>query len=101
MASKLHDGSRWERDTVVDSYDDRVNVVSFETGAYLEINEDNYCRCHIDDALAVIRRANLDPLAIAAEALLNALEGCDYVPDGAYEESAVYQAASKLKGLLS
>jgi hypothetical protein len=71
---RLHRGSRWEGERVIDPQSTSVEIDLWQGNHFLEVNDNNdghNCSVWIADALAVIRRANLDPVAIAAEALLN------------------------------
>ena len=75
MASKLHDGSSWEGNSVVEDDGTLLRVRKIEDGSVCLDME--YEAIWIEDALAVIRRAKLDPLAIAAMELVEHLDAIE------------------------
>lgn len=90
MASKLHEGSRWEDDSVIErdgtivdfcDPDDMPPFISLGT------SEDDFHGAYPEDLLAVIRRWRRDPLAIAAASLardLRELEAKGHITIGGY-----------------
>lgn len=69
---KLADGSQWEGDhcEVVDEWGGHVRAFVCDNGkniVEIESDEHGCCAALAEDTIAVIRRANLDPLAIAAK----------------------------------
>ena len=94
--TKLHDGSRWEGDTVTTSAETTISIESPPWGTFLYLTYDasgDFLAVPPEDALAVLRRAKLDPLAIAAKVLIEKLELQDNHPD-------VDEVVRKLKELL-
>jgi hypothetical protein len=78
MASKLHDGSRWDGDTVVEGDGTRLQVYTcLDANVLQTVQQKHLTRSHVSNALAAIRSANLDPLAIAARELVNHLDAIE------------------------
>jgi hypothetical protein len=90
---ELHEGSKWDGDDVVDLAGDRIRI-GFAISPILVAPQNAF----VKDALAVIRKAKLDPLAEAAMELLEALENCDYGCETGGSE--VRMSAMKLENLL-
>lgn len=81
--SKLHEHSEWETARVVNGVVDEfgVRVVFEKTGVISLEDSGEYCEAYADDLLAVIDRAGLDPVRVAARELLGKLELQDNHPD--------------------
>lgn len=71
MASELAPGSEWAKGIVLDECGGSVRVDASGPRPVIVIEEDDYCdhTAHIADVLAVIDRANLDPVRIVAREL--------------------------------
>ncbi len=72
MASRLHEGSRWVGDMVIDSVGMQIECfIPIDGPLYVSVGTHlDFFGAYPEDLLAVIRRANLDPLAIAARELV-------------------------------
>jgi hypothetical protein len=91
---KLADGSQWDNDVVVDNCKTEISVQD----DLLAIDGPfGHGECEPLDAIAVIRRANLDPLAIAAKELVRV---CNKVARHSMINSSLIEAADKVEALL-
>lgn len=91
---KLADGSRWNGNILIDRDNDEVSI---DEDRLLIDNSCGCGECYPVDALAVIRRAGLDPLAIAAAELAAILRRCDDPGEWPEDNRAAFE---KLETLL-
>jgi len=95
---ELAPGSEWRVDYVVDASDHDIET----HGPMLHVSSINGATiCHTKDVLAVIRHANLDPLAIAAKELVEMMRGGHIAIDCEPEDFSRYAAVlNRLEVLL-